>query len=195
MRSRGQRWHPGKPAAGRRGPQSRSQLPRLPIIAREDPAMRSFFPWRRKAAARQRSVRRASFQPGVEQLESRDTPSITINSLGTVVQVRGDDGGLVHSDTFELRFKPGTNNATLQMRQIVGNVVTPVDLPETISQINISGLGGGTDTVLVKALRSRITLNVTDAEVVTVGDNSSLANVLGNIVLTTSSGAPKTALT
>src|SRR5262245_17483815 len=155
--------------------------------------MRSLFPWRRKAAARQRSVRKPSFQPTVECLESRDTPSVTINATGTVLTVRGDNGGIVHNDTFYLRFHPGTT--TLQLRQIVsGTVVASGDIPASFTQININGLGG-TDTILVKALPANVTLTATQPEVFTAGNNHSLADIRGNIVLTTNDDGPATAAT
>src|SRR5207244_10321742 len=107
---------------------------------------------------------------------------------------RGDDT-CVANDIFEVRFKPGTGNGTLQVLQRIGNLENqPVDLPASVTQINIDGRGG-TDTVLVAALPANITLRATEPEVFTVGNNGSLADIHGNMVLVTNSGGPGTAAT
>src|SRR2546423_15662250 len=107
--------------------------------------MRSLFSWWRKSPARQRSVRKRSFLPAVEVLETRDTPAIAINAAGTLVLAVGDNGGVAHNDTFDLRFPAGST--TLQMRQFSdGQLVATRNLPATVTQITVNG-GGGIDAV------------------------------------------------
>jgi hypothetical protein len=155
--------------------------------------MRLRFTWRRKATLRQCTARKAGFRPAVEPLETRTTPSIFLTGNGTILQASGDNGGFVQDDTFELRVRPGTS--VLQMRQFVnGQVVATFDAPASVTQFNVNGRNG-TDTVVVKGLFAGDTLTATNPEVFQVGDNGSLAQILGNVVLTTASGGPSTAAT
>lgn len=130
-----------------------------------------------------------SFRPSLEMLEVRDLPSVTVVNSSTVL-VRGDNGG-VRNDTYELSINPA--NGHFQVRQTLGGTAHG-DVPASVTQIVIVG-DGGRDTVQVKALPSNVTLTAKDIEVFSVGNSQSLANVLGKMVLTTSTHGPSTAVT
>jgi hypothetical protein len=134
--------------------------------------------------AGQRTGRKATIRPTLECLEGRDLPSITLVNSTTLV-ARGDDGGVVHNDAYQLHIRP--DNGHLQLVQSVGtSKIAALDVPAGVTQIFILG-DGGTDTVRVEALPSRITLTVTEVEGFNVGNSHTLAGILGNMTLTTNS--------
>src|SRR5262245_56273923 len=94
----------------------------------------------------QRTRKKSAFRLPLYTLERRAVPSITlINS--TTLLARGDDGGVIHNDTFQLHTR--TDNGQFQIVQSVGTShIASKDVPTGVTQIVILG-DGGTDKVLV----------------------------------------------
>jgi hypothetical protein len=147
--------------------------------------MFSFFK-RILPSARRRAGIKNTFRPSLETLEGRDLPSITLVPNTGIIVASGNSTG---HDIFD----QGNQNGQLQLRQTVGTTtVAQMNVTDRISQIVING--GAGDYLYVRSLPSNITLTSNDVEVVSVSNSGSLAGVQGNIVFTTSSGGPKTAV-
>lgn len=110
-------------------------------------------------------------------------PSITLLNSTTLV-AHGDDGG-VRNDTYQLHIRP--DNGHLQLVQSAGTTkIAAMDVPSSVKQIVLLA-DGGTDTVRVEALPAGITLTTSEVEAFNVGNNHTLAGILGNMTLTTNS--------
>src|SRR5581483_1902246 len=86
------------------------------------------------------------------------------------------------------------DTGALQIRQVVDGQAHSEIVPLTVQRIVIDG-GPGNDRVRVRALRADVTVEAKNVEQLNVGNNGSLADVLGTMTLYTDAGGPSTAVT